>query len=120
MVKINKCGIKCLYITPQRSLNNDVFRRIIKYAESEKLKVNIRHGDTPYSKRKKIYESPPDILITTPESLAIILVNEKMIPLLKTLEWVIIDEVHELLSSKRGSYLSLCLQRLIHRFKFFL
>ncbi len=105
-------GIKCLYITPQRSLNNDVFRRIIKYAESEALKVNIRHGDTPYSKRRKIYESPPDILITTPESLAIILVNEKMIPLLKTLEWVIIDEVHELLSSKRGSYLSLCLQRL--------
>jgi ATP-dependent Lhr-like helicase len=105
-------GIKCLYITPQRSLNNDVFRRIIKYAESEALKVNIRHGDTPYSKRRKIYESPPDILITTPESLAIILVNKKMIPLLKTLEWVIIDEVHELLSSKRGSYLSLCLQRL--------
>ncbi len=105
-------GIKCLYITPQRSLNNDVFRRIIKYAESENLRVDIRHGDTPYSKRKKIYENPPDILITTPESLAIILVNEKMIPLLKILEWVIIDEVHELLPSKRGSYLSLCLQRL--------
>jgi ATP-dependent Lhr-like helicase len=99
-------GIKCLYITPQRSLNNDVFRRIIRYAESENLRVDIRHGDTSYSKRKKIYENPPDILITTPESLAIILVNEKMIPLLKTLEWVIIDEVHELLPSKRGSYLS--------------
>ncbi|MBA3750171.1 MAG: DEAD/DEAH box helicase [Nitrosopumilus sp.] len=105
-------GIKCLYITPQRSLNNDVFRRIIKYAESENLRVDIRHGDTPYSKRKKIYENPPDILITTPESLAIILVNEKMIPLLKILEWVIIDEVHELLPSKRGSHLSLCIERL--------
>jgi ATP-dependent Lhr-like helicase len=105
-------GIKCLYITPQRSLNNDVFRRIIKYAESENLRVDIRHGDTPYSKRKKMYDRPPDILITTPESLAVILVNEKMIPLLKSLEWVIIDEVHELLSSKRGSYLSLCLERL--------
>ncbi|MDQ6723232.1 MAG: DEAD/DEAH box helicase [Thermoproteota archaeon] len=107
-----RTGIKCLYITPQRSLNNDVFRRIIKYSESENLRVDIRHGDTSYSKRKKIYENPPDILITTPESLAIILVNEKMIPLLKVLEWVIIDEVHELLPSKRGSYLSLCLQRL--------
>ncbi|HZH38852.1 MAG TPA: DEAD/DEAH box helicase, partial [Bacillales bacterium] len=105
-------GIKCLYITPQRSLNNDVFRRIIRYAESENLRVDIRHGDTSYSKRKKIYENPPDILITTPESLAIILVNEKMIPLLKTLEWVIIDEVHELLPSKRGSHLSLCIERL--------
>ncbi len=105
-------GIRCLYITPQRSLNNDVFRRIIKYAESENLRVDIRHGDTPYSKRKKIYENPPDILITTPESLAIILVNVKMIPLLKRLEWVIIDEVHELLPSKRGSHLSLCIERL--------
>ncbi len=104
--------IKCLYITPQRSLNNDVFRRIIKYAEAESLKVDIRHGDTPYSRRKKIYESPPDILITTPESLAVILVNEKMIPLLKSLEWIIIDELHELLSSKRGSSLSLSIQRL--------
>jgi ATP-dependent Lhr-like helicase len=107
-----RIGVKCLYITPQRSLNNDVFRRIIKYAESENLRVDIRHGDTPYSKRKKMYENPPDILITTPESLAIILVNEKMIPLLKSLEWVIIDEVHELLPSKRGSYLSLCIERL--------
>ncbi len=105
-------GIKCLYITPQRSLNNDVFRRIIKYAEAENLKVDIRHGDTPYSRRKKIYESPPDILITTPESLAVILVNEKMIPVLKSLEWVIVDELHELLSSKRGSSLSLSIQRL--------
>ncbi len=104
--------IKCLYVTPQRSLNNDVFRRIIKYAESENLKVDVRHGDTSYSKRKKIVEKPPDILIITPESLAIILVNEKMIPLLKGLDWIVIDEIHELISSKRGAYLSLCLQRL--------
>lgn len=105
-------GISCLYITPQRSLNNDVFRRIIKYATSENLKVDIRHGDTSYTKRRKIIEHPPDILITTPESLAIILVNEKMAQLLKTLKWVIIDEIHEIISSKRGSYLSLCLERL--------
>jgi ATP-dependent Lhr-like helicase len=110
--KRKELGIKCIYVTPQRSLNNDVFRRIIKYAESENLTVDIRHGDTPYSKRKKIYTRPPDILITTPESLSVILVNEKMTPLLKSLEWVIIDEVHELLPSKRGAHLSLCLQRL--------
>ena len=105
-------GIRCLYITPQRSLNNDVFRRIIKYATSENLKVEIRHGDTSYTKRKKIYQNPPDILITTPESLSIILVNEKMGHLLKTVRWIIIDEIHEIISSKRGSYLSLCLERL--------
>lgn len=104
--------IKCLYITPQRSLNNDLFRRIIGYATTENLTVEVRHGDTSYGKRKKIIENPPDILITTPESLAIILVNEKMIPLLKDIEWVIVDEIHEILPSKRGTHLSLCLERL--------
>ncbi|HKO65086.1 MAG TPA: DEAD/DEAH box helicase, partial [Candidatus Nitrosocosmicus sp.] len=108
----NMEGIRCLYVTPQRSLNNDVFRRIIKYAASENLKVEIRHGDTSYTKRKKIYQDPPDILITTPESLSIMLVNEKMGHLLKTVKWVIIDEIHEIVSSKRGSNLSLCLERL--------
>ncbi|KAA2281958.1 MAG: DEAD/DEAH box helicase [Candidatus Nitrosocosmicus sp.] len=108
----SKRGIKCLYITPQRSLNNDVFRRIIKYATSEEIDVQIRHGDTTYSKRKKIIENPPEILITTPESLGVILVNEKMNVLLRDVEWVIIDEIHEIMPSKRGAYLSLCLERL--------
>ncbi|HEU5120979.1 MAG TPA: DEAD/DEAH box helicase, partial [Candidatus Nitrosocosmicus sp.] len=107
-----KKGIKCLYITPQRSLNNDVFRRIIKYATSEELDVQIRHGDTSYSKRKKIIENPPEILITTPESLGVMLVNEKMGVLLRDVEWVIIDEIHEIIPSKRGAYLALCLERL--------
>ena len=107
-----KKGVKCLYITPQRSLNNDVFRRIIKYANSDNLDVQIRHGDTSYSKRKKIIENPPEILITTPESLGIMLVNEKMGPLLGSVEWVVIDEIHEIVPSKRGASLSLCLERL--------
>ncbi len=105
-------GIKCLYITPQRSLNNDVLRRIIKYATAENLSVDVRHGDTPYSRRKKIIETPPEILITTPESLGIMLVNEKMSDLLKSVQWVIIDEIHEIIPSKRGAYLSLALERL--------
>lgn len=105
-------GIKCLYVTPQRSLNNDVLRRIIRYATSENLGVEVRHGDTPYSKRKKIIQNPPEILITTPESLGIMLVNEKMGELLKTVLWVIIDEIHEVIPSKRGAYLSLALERL--------
>ena len=105
-------GIKCLYVTPQRSLNNDVLRRIIRYATSENLGVEVRHGDTPYSKRKKIIQNPPEILITTPESLGVMLVNEKMGELLKSVLWVIIDEIHELIPSKRGTYLSLALERL--------
>ena len=104
--------IKVLYITPLRALNRDVFRRIIKYAEQDCLTIQIRHGDTSQKIRKKISDSPPDILITTPETLVILLTQKKMLTALSELEWVIIDEVHELLASERGSQLSLSLERL--------
>jgi len=104
--------IKVLYVTPLRALNRDVFRRIIKYAEFEDLTIQIRHGDTSQSLRKKISESPPDILITTPETLVILLTQKKMLAALSELEWAVIDEVHELLASERGSQLSLSLERL--------
>ncbi|HKR57566.1 MAG TPA: DEAD/DEAH box helicase, partial [Candidatus Nitrosopolaris sp.] len=60
-------NVRVVYITPLRALNNDVFRRIIKYAESEGLRVEIRHSDSTLTTRRRIIESPPDILITTPE-----------------------------------------------------
>ncbi len=104
--------IRAVYITPLRALNNDVFRRVIKYAESEGLRVLIRHGDTTVSARKKIVDSPPDVLITTPESLAVVLTSEKMLSALKDLEWAIVDEVHELVSNERGAHLSIGLERL--------
>ena len=104
--------IKALYITPLRALNRDVFRRIIKYAELDDLTIQVRHGDTPQSVRKKISESPPDVLITTPETLVILLTQQKMLSALSELERVVIDEVHELLSSERGSQLSISLERL--------
>jgi len=104
--------IKVLYVTPLRSLNRDIFRRIIKYAEQEDLTIQVRHGDTPQSLRKKISDSPPDVLITTPETLVILLTQQKMLTALSELERVIIDEVHELLSSERGSQLSISLERL--------
>ena len=104
--------IKVLYVTPLRSLNRDIFRRIIKYAEQDDLTIQVRHGDTPQSLRKKISDSPPDVLITTPETLVILLTQQKMLTALSELERVIIDEVHELLSSERGSQLSISLERL--------
>ena len=104
--------IKTLYITPLRALNRDVFRRITRYAEYDGLTIEIRHGDTSQSVRKKITNYPPDILITTPETLVILLTQKKMLDALSELEWIIIDEVHELLSSERGSQLSLSLERL--------
>ena len=104
--------IKALYITPLRALNRDVFRRIIKYAENEGLSIQIRHGDTTQSIRKKITDSPPDILITTPETIVILLTQQKMLQSLSELEWVVIDEIHELLGNERGAQLSLSLERL--------
>lgn len=104
--------IKSLYITPLRALNRDVFRRITKYAHDDDLSIEIRHGDTSQKDRKKITENPPDILITTPETLIILLTQVKMLNALSDLEWLVIDEVHELLSSERGSQLSLSIERL--------
>ena len=109
--KVSK-KIKALYITPLRALNRDVFKRIINYAENENLKIEIRHGDTSQSNRKRIADNPPDILITTPETLVNLLSQKKHLDALSDLEWVIIDEVHELLASERGSQLCLSLERL--------
>lgn len=104
--------IKALYVTPLRALNRDVFKRIMRYAEAEGLSIEIRHGDTSQNVRKKITANPPDILITTPETLVILLTQEKMLNALDELDWVIIDEIHDLLSNERGSQLSLSLERL--------
>ena len=104
--------IKALYITPLRALNRDVFKRIIRYAENEELKIEIRHGDTSQSNRKRIADNPPDILITTPETLVNLLSQKKHLTALSDLEWIIVDEVHELLASERGSQLCLSLERL--------
>ena len=87
-------GIRALYITPLRSLNNDVFRRIEKYANHLGLRLEIRHGDTSAIKKKKMSNDPPDVLITTPETLGNILTNSILIGHLASVEWVIVDEVH--------------------------
>ena len=110
--------IKALYITPLRALNRDVFRRITKYAHNNELSIEIRHGDTIQKERKRISENPPDILITTPETLVILLTQQKMLLALSELEWIVIDEIHELLSSKRGSQLSLSIERLSFNSKY--
>ncbi|HEU4824244.1 MAG TPA: DEAD/DEAH box helicase, partial [Nitrososphaeraceae archaeon] len=104
--------IRVVYVTPLRALNNDVLRRIVKYAQYDDLRVEIRHGDTNTKTRKRIANDPPEILITTPESLGAILTNQKMLFALQGLEWIIIDEVHELISTERGAHLSLSLERL--------
>jgi len=92
---VNDNAIFVLYITPLRALNNDVLRRIITYAKKRNLDARIRHGDTTRTARQKLIQTPPHILITTPESLGIILTQDKFKSFLKHLRWVIVDEVHE-------------------------
>ena len=105
-------AIFVLYITPLRALNNDVHRRIINYAKKRNLDAQIRHGDTTRTARQKLIIKPPHILITTPESLGIILTHEKLKSYLKHLRWVIVDEIHELIGNERGTHLTVSLERL--------
>ena len=104
--------VGALYVTPLRALNRDVLRRVTAYARAAGLTVEVRHGDTPQRLRRRIAERPPDVLITTPESLVVMLVQERMLAAFSALEWVVIDEVHELLASERGAQLSISLERL--------
>lgn len=103
-------GIKVLYITPLRALNRDMLRRLVRYAEMLGLSVDVRHGDTSSYRRRKMQDTPPDVLITTPETLAIMLVG-KMARAFHALEWIVVDELHELLPNKRGAHLALSLER---------
>jgi len=114
LISLNKKenGIKAIYVTPLRALNNDVLRRIVSYAEEENLTIEIRHGDTSAKNKKKITDNPPDILITTPESLSVLLTISNIIKAFQALKWIVIDEVHELVPNERGSHLSLSIERL--------
>ncbi len=101
-----------LYITPLRALNRDILRRMEYLAQLLGFRVAVRHGDTPPRERTRIASQPPDILITTPETLQFLLVHRKLRPALRDVRWVIVDELHELLDSKRGVQLTIALERL--------
>ena len=104
--------IKLIYITPLRALNRDLIERLIWWAGKLDLKISVRHGDTPKRERRIQAESPPDILITTPETFSFLLNTKIMGKHIRNVRWIIIDEVHELISSKRGVQLSINLERL--------
>ena len=116
-------GVYCLYVSPLKSLANDIHRNLTEPLEgiTEKLEARgesvdirhaIRHGDTDDATRQRMLEETPHILNTTPETLAILLNSPKFKKKLETVEYVIVDEIHSLAENKRGTHLSVSLERL--------
>lgn len=104
-------GIRLLYLTPLRALSRDLALAIREPIEAMgwPLRVGIRNGDSKSTERTKQLKAPPQILVTTPESLTLLLSNPKAEELFSELETVVLDEWHELMGSKRGSQTELCL-----------
>ena len=105
-------GIKILYVTPLKALNRDMLERLEWWCNNLDIKLAVRHGDTDTKERTRQARSPPDMLITTPETMQAILPGRLMRQHLSAVRWVIVDEVHEMADSKRGSQMSLALERL--------
>ncbi|MET1101955.1 MAG: ATP-dependent helicase [Pyrodictiaceae archaeon] len=116
--------IYVIYVSPLRALNNDMKKNLLTPLKEIKevassmgyevgeVKVKVRTSDTPPHEKQAMVKNPPHILITTPESLATALVAPKFRERLATARWIIVDEIHELASSKRGAHLSITLERL--------
>ncbi len=107
-------GIHTLYISPLKALAVDIERNLMKPVEEMGLPVTVenRTGDTPSAKRQRQKLSPPDILLTTPEQVALLLANGQAQRFFGDLKYIVLDELHSLVSSKRGHMLSLGLARL--------
>ena len=94
-----------LYVTPLRALNRDIDRRLEGLAAVVNLEVGLRHGDTPQSERNRQSRKPPHLLVTTPETLQIMLTGKRLREHLRNVRAIIVDEVHDLAASERGSQL---------------
>ena len=117
-------GVRVLYISPLKALNYDIERNLTEPlrgigdvaerlgARIPEVRVEVRTGDTRPSARARMVKNPPDILITTPESLNLILTSSRARDILRTVETVIVDEIHTLCANKRGVHLTLSLERL--------
>ena len=101
-----------LYVTPLRALNRDLEHRLVALVREVGLTASVRHGDTPAAARTAQSRHPPDLLLTTPETLQVLLVGRHLRAALAHVKTVVVDEVHELVGSDRGAQLALTLERL--------
>jgi ATP-dependent Lhr-like helicase len=119
-----KDSVYCIYVSPLKALDNDIKRNLLvplkeireiaknKGIDLPEVRIAVRSGDVTSHEKQKQLKQPPHILITTPESLAVMLNAPKFSNFLLTVKWVIVDEIHELANNKRGVHLSLSLERL--------
>jgi ATP-dependent Lhr-like helicase len=117
-------GVSVLYVSPLKALNNDIHRNLEEplrgiRAEAEAMGTPfppitsaVRTGDTSATARTQMLRRPPDILITTPESLYLMLTSPRARGILRTVQFVIVDEIHAVCGNKRGVHLSISLERL--------
>src|SRR5260221_1504747 len=112
--------VRVIYVSPLKALSADIHknlavpRREIHALSPVKLTAAVRSGDTPQNERAAMLRTPPHILVTTPESLYLLLTAERSRNMLKTARVVIVDEIHAVLQSRRGAHLALTLERLDH------
>jgi ATP-dependent Lhr-like helicase len=109
-------GVRCIYVSPLRALAYDIEKNlrvpIAGMGLDKELRIHLRTGDTPANERVKFRERPAQFLVTTPESLAVLLAQESYARHLATAEFVIVDELHSFAGNKRGADLSISLERL--------
>ncbi|WP_297217652.1 DEAD/DEAH box helicase [Thermoplasma sp.] len=101
-----------IYITPLRALNRDILSRLVDYGRELGIDVQVRHSDMTDADRRKMAETPPDIMVTTPESLQILLNGKNLRKFVSNVRVVIVDELHDAAENERGSQLSIALERL--------
>ena len=112
--------VRVIYVSPLKALSADIHknlavpRREIHALSPVKITAAVRSGDTPQSERAAMLRTPPHILVTTPESLYLLLTAERPRQMLRTARLVIVDEIHAVLQSRRGAHLALSLERLDH------
>src|SRR5213595_2582886 len=113
--------VRVIYVSPLKALSADIHknlaeprREIRALAPDVKITAAVRSGDTPQNERAAMLRTPPHILVTTPESLYLLLTAERSRAMLRSARTVIVDEIHAVAGNRRGSHLTLTLERLAH------